>query len=176
MLSNETPYSSPASPRLQCVKLYGDKVLLGGERGFIGVGTLGSTTDLSLGDQRKVLYVLPAHSNSSASSKGNQHSYYYAGEASPPPVYHSSSSTVLFFAYSNCTDLFVAVDDKRVCSLWHLPRGGHMQVVKGGKGMLSPPSKPGLRSQAVCHFADLPPFALQDTSTPIPRSTTAALR
>lgn len=51
---------------LNCVKIYGDKILLGGNNGLLFVGTIGRTTGLSLETGKKVLYCVTCRASISS--------------------------------------------------------------------------------------------------------------
>lgn len=118
VLTNESPFCESS---LRCVKLYGDKVLLGGTGGFFGIGMIGQTTDLTIGVPRRVLYVvkcrLPDRTTNAMSVLSSDDIGSPVALSAPP---HSSNSEIRFFAWAEQTDIFVAADDQRTLSFWHL--------------------------------------------------------
>lgn len=140
--TNESSFTTPASQPLHCVKIYGDKIILGGAGGSIFVGTIGKATDLSLNRGAKVVYVIPCRDNldnnavmltsstqkSSSrhtSSKGLLKSNLNSANSSSMigNGVHSGASTVLFLAWEATNEIFVAVDNHRLISFWQLDRG-----------------------------------------------------
>lgn len=121
VLTNEMPLTQP---NLRCVKIYGDKILLGGARAFLAVGMIGRTTDLSFGPHHRVLYVLPVCQQGS----GTAGSLFSEEDASPRPdplntrFGHNNDAEICFFAWAELTDIFVAGDNCRTLSFWFLPK------------------------------------------------------
>ena len=113
MRANETPF---VNIKIEAVNIFGDYVLLGGSDGFVGIGTIGKTTDLTVGEQTNVLYVLPVTN---------------AGKSA-----HENSATVKFFASAG--NVVVAADNKRTLSFWSIDPA---REESNSSMMLTSPSK-----------------------------------
>lgn len=126
LLTNEMPFHDST---LKCIKIYGDKLLLGGSDGFVGIGMVGKSTELSLSflpqteKYRRVLYVVKCRGPNSSLLSGDDGQYSSRSKASTATTGvspHDSSSEVRFFAYTDQSDIFVAADNQRLLSFWHL--------------------------------------------------------
>jgi hypothetical protein len=137
--TNEQPFNEHV---LHTVKIYGEKILLGGSQGLIAIGTVGKSTGLQLEMGKKVLYCTIAHSQSQLALK--KPSLSRSSSSSPPVVIaavssqekvstnttptnmtmavsgHSLQSTIRFLAWEETSNLFVAADDQRVLTFWQL--------------------------------------------------------
>lgn len=113
MRSNETPF---VNVKVENVSVFGDYIMLGGSDGFIGIGTIGKTTDLTVGEQKNVMYVIPVLNNGKAA--------------------HAADSSIKFFACSQ--NLVVVADNQRNLSLWTVDSA---RVENSESMMLTSPSK-----------------------------------
>lgn len=128
VLPNEKPL---ADITLQCVKIYGDMLLLGGSDGKIAIGIVGRTTDMSAERNKKVLYCILCKP-----SIGSMQDLLTAAEdssAPAPPVAHSDDATIKFVAWEDQSNIFVAADDLRVLSIWYLAKQDHMLMESPSK-------------------------------------------
>jgi hypothetical protein len=98
------------------IKIFGDLVVLGGSEGYIGIGTIGMTTDLTMGsNHQRVLYTIPCRADGPtrqrAGAKSCKDAAFLTG--------HGPSSTIKSLAVSVANHFFVAGDDARTITLWH---------------------------------------------------------
>jgi hypothetical protein len=112
MLPNESPFNES---QLRCAKIYGDMLLLGGSGGFIGVGIVAKTVDSR---PRRVLYVLHCRPGPLTTSSTTPSS-------DDLLLSHSATAEVQFFAWAEHTDIFVAADNQRCLTFWHLRKERH---------------------------------------------------
>ena len=113
--TNEKPFNEI---ELHCIKIFGDVVLLGGSQGFIGVGTIGMTTDLTMGSSghQRVLYSVPCRTDSHTLQRVG-----YKGPDVKNQTFitgHLFESTIKCIAVNSQHHIFIASDDNRTISIW----------------------------------------------------------
>ncbi|KAJ1380341.1 hypothetical protein B484DRAFT_33545, partial [Ochromonadaceae sp. CCMP2298] len=122
---------------LRCLRLYGQRVLLGGSGGFLGVGSMGLAS--GAGSAKS--------GGARAGAEGREQVMFcvpIAGQGAPDPTPstpslgypHPLTSTILALAAASHSPCFAAVDSTNTVSLWQLFK--HSLIAENVEGLTTP--------------------------------------